>query len=47
VVAIVLWKNAVLASMERVWMHRMSVVLVPEEEDWAIVLVQVTPVRPS
>ena len=47
VVAIVLWKNAVLASMERVWMHRMSVVLVPEREDWAIVLVQVTPVRPS
>jgi hypothetical protein len=47
VVAIVLWKNAVLASMERVWMHRMSVVLVPEGEDWAIVLVQVTPVRPS
>jgi len=47
VVAIVLWKNAVLASMERVWMHRMSVVLVPEGEDWAIVSVQVTPVRPS
>ena len=47
VLAIVLWRNAVLASMERVWMHRMSVVLVPEGEDWAIVLVQVTPVRPS
>jgi ATP-dependent Clp protease ATP-binding subunit ClpA len=47
VVAIVLWKNAVLASMERVWMHRMSVILVPEGEDWAIVSVQVTPVRPS
>ena len=47
VVGIVLWKNAVLASMERVWMHRMSVVLVPEGEDWAIVLVQVTPVSPS
>ena len=46
VVAIVLWKNAVLASME-LWMHRMSVVLVREGEDWAIVSVQVTPVRPS
>lgn len=46
-VATVLWKNAVLASMERVWMHRMSVVLVPAREDWLIVLVQVTPLRPS
>ncbi len=45
VAAIVLWKNAVLASLERVWMHRMSVVLVPEGEEWAIVLVQVTPVK--
>lgn len=47
VVAVVLWKNAILASMERVWIHRMCVVLVPEEEDWAIVLVQATPVKPS
>lgn len=46
-VAMVLWKNAILASMERVWMHRMSVVLVPEREDWLIVLVQVTPVKQS
>jgi Clp amino terminal domain, pathogenicity island component len=30
--AIVLWKNAVLASMERSWMQRMTVVLVPEAE---------------
>jgi len=45
--AIVLWKNAILASMERVWMHRMSVVLVPEEEEWAIALIQVTPVKPA
>jgi ClpA/ClpB-like protein len=44
-VAVVLWKNAILASMERIWMHRMSVVLVPEGEDWAIALVQVTPVH--
>jgi|SRR5215475_573906 len=47
VVAIVLWKNALLASMERVWMHRMSVVLVREDEDWVIALMQVTAVQPS
>ncbi len=46
-VAIVLWKNAILASLERVWIHRMSVVLIPEGDDWEIVLVQVTPVQPS
>lgn len=45
-VAIVLWKNAILASLERVWIHRMSVVLIPGD-DWEIVLVQVTPVQPS
>ena len=44
-VAVVLWKNAILASMERVWMHRMSVVLVPEDQDWAIALVHATPVQ--
>lgn len=44
-VSVVLWKNAILASMERVWMHRMSVVLVPEREDWTIALVQVTPIQ--
>jgi hypothetical protein len=32
VAAIVLWKNAVLASIERSWMQRMTVVLVPEAE---------------
>lgn len=46
-IGMVLWKNAILASMERVWMHRMCVVLVPEGDDWAIVLLQVTPVKPS
>ena len=46
-VAVVLWKNAILASMERVWMHRMSVVLVPQDDDWAIILAQVTPVNPK
>ena len=47
VVAVVLWKNAILASMERVWMHRMSIILVPEGEEWAIALLQVTPVKPT
>jgi len=46
-VAMVLWKNAILASMERVWMHRMSVVLVREAEDWSIAFVQVTSIKPS
>jgi hypothetical protein len=47
VVAVVLWKNAILASMERVWMHRMSIVLVPQGEEWAIGVLQVTPVKPA
>jgi hypothetical protein len=46
VVAMVLWKNAILASMERIWIHRMSVVLVRKGEDWPIALMQVTPVQP-
>jgi len=46
-VVIVLWKNAILASLERVWIHRMSVVLVPWGDDWAIMLAQVTPVHPK
>jgi len=48
-VVIVLWKNAILASLEPVWIHRMSVVLVregvPEGEEWVILLAQVTPVQ--
>jgi len=46
-VAMVLWKNAILASMERIWIHRMSVVLVRKGEDWAIALMQITPVQPA
>jgi ClpA/ClpB-like protein len=46
-VATVLWKNAILASEQRAWNHRMSVVLVPEGDDWTILLVQVTPVELS
>jgi len=45
-VATVLWKNALLASEERVWMHRMSVVLMAEEDGWRVLLLQVTGVRP-
>ena len=47
VVAMVLWKNAILASMERIRIHRMGVVLVREDQDWAIALMQVTPVEPA
>lgn len=45
-VATVLWKNAILASMERTWIHRMSVVLIREGEDWRILLTHVTAVQP-
>ena len=46
-VATVLWKNTLLASEERVWMHRMSVVLVAEQADWKILLSQVTAAQSS
>lgn len=46
-VATVLWKNALLASEQRAWMHRMSVVLVAGADDWEILLAQATPVQPS
>lgn len=46
-VATVLWKNALLASEQRAWMHRMSVVLLTGAADWKILLAQVTLVQPS
>jgi Clp amino terminal domain, pathogenicity island component len=46
-VATVLWKNALLASEQRAWMHRMSVVLLREADSWQILLAQVTPVQLS
>jgi hypothetical protein len=46
-VATVLWKNALLASEQRAWMHRMSVVLLTGVDDWKILLAQVAPVQPS
>jgi ketosteroid isomerase-like protein len=44
-VASVLWKNAILASEQREWMHRMTVILLSHRDDWEIVLAQVTPVK--
>jgi hypothetical protein len=41
----VLWKNALLASEQRAWMHRMNVVLLPEKGDWRILIAQATPVQ--
>jgi len=46
-VATVLWKNALLASQERGWMHRMTAVLQFDSEKWKIVLLQVTAVQAS
>jgi hypothetical protein len=46
-VAVVLWKNALLASEQRAWMHRMSVVLLTGVDACKILLAQLTPVQPS
>jgi ClpA/ClpB-like protein len=46
-VATVLWKNALLASEKRAWMHRMSVVLLTGVDACKILLAQLTPVQPS
>jgi hypothetical protein len=45
-VATVVWKNAILASMQRSWIHRMSVVLIRESEGWRILLMHVTAIQP-
>jgi hypothetical protein len=44
-VATILWKNAILASAQRVWMHQMTAVLILEGDDWRILSVQVTPIQ--
>lgn len=44
-IASVLWKNAILASLERVWIHRMSIVMILDDGDWRILLMHVTPVH--
>jgi hypothetical protein len=46
-VATVLWKNALLASEQRAWMHRMSAVLIANGAKWEIVLIQITTMQPS
>lgn len=46
-IAVVLWKNALLASEQRAWMHRMIVVLLTGADAWEILLVQITPIQPS
>jgi len=43
----VLWKNALLVSEQRAWVHRMSFVMLLKGEDWEIVLAQVTAVQTS
>ncbi|HEV2490133.1 MAG TPA: Clp protease N-terminal domain-containing protein [Candidatus Acidoferrales bacterium] len=42
----ILWKNALLASEERAWMHRMTIVLKLEDAEWKILFAQVTLVKP-
>ena len=44
-VANVLWKNALLAREQRTWLHRMSFVLLREQDEWEILVAQVTPVQ--
>jgi hypothetical protein len=46
-VAVIRWNNALLASEQRAWMHRMTLVLILEADNWAILLIQVTPVDTS
>jgi hypothetical protein len=44
-VATVLWKNALLASEQRAWLHRMSIAMTAKGDDWEIVLIQATLVQ--
>jgi hypothetical protein len=41
----VVWRNALVASEQRAWVHRMSFVLLWKGEEWEIVLAQVTPAQ--
>jgi uncharacterized protein (TIGR02246 family) len=43
-VASILWENVTVGSESTRSMHRMTFVLGPEDEDWAIFFIQVTPV---
>jgi hypothetical protein len=44
VLADILWENVTCGGETTKSMHRMTVILAPENEDWAIFLVQITPV---
>jgi len=44
-VAAILWKHVIHIGEQHSWIHRMSVVVVPEGDDWAILMAQVTPVQ--
>jgi hypothetical protein len=46
-VASILWKNALLASEQRAWTHRMSVVILANANDWEIILIHASPVLAS
>jgi hypothetical protein len=43
-VASILWENVTAGGQSTRSMHRMTIVLAADEEDWALVLLQVTPV---
>ncbi len=47
VLADILWENVTCGGETTKCMHRMTVILAPEDEDWAIFLLQVTPVAAS
>jgi hypothetical protein len=44
-VAAALWKNALMASEQRAWLHRMTVAMVPKENDWEIVSIHIAVVQ--
>ena len=46
-VANVLWENVIIAGEPAKSIHRMTVILSKEVEDWVIFLVQVTPISPD
>lgn len=45
-ICVILWKNALLASEERAWMHRMTIMMKLEDAEWKIFFAQVTLVKP-
>jgi ketosteroid isomerase-like protein len=43
-VASILWENVTIGTVSKSSVHRMTVILAPERQDWAIFFVQITPV---